>query len=154
MKYTPLGKLFAQLAKTYVGMVSNALQHVEIDRYYYVLYVLAQADKSICQKELAELVYSDKPNMVRIIDYLEQNQCVRRVLNPKDRREQFIELTEKGRAIAAQAEEVYKKIDADFLAGQDAETQKMLIALLDQMALNTEETAKPYVTLNFKTHKN
>ena len=154
MKYTPLGKRFTQLAKTYVALVSNAMQHAEVDRYYYVLFVLAQSEKSICQKELAAMVYSDKPNMVRIIDYFEERGCVKRIQNPNDRREQFIELTEKGRAIAAEAEAAYKKIDADFLAGQDAETQKMLIALLDQMAVNTEETAKPYVTLNFKTHKN
>jgi DNA-binding MarR family transcriptional regulator len=152
MKYTPLGKLFAQLAKTYVGLVSNALQHVGIDRYYYVLFVLAQAEKSICQKELAELVYSDKPNMVRIIDYLEENQCVKRVLNPNDRREQFIELTEKGRQIAAEAEKAYQQIDADFFIGQDAESQQQVRLLLEQIAETTEQTAKPHVTVNFKTH--
>jgi len=154
MNYIPLGKRFTQLAKSYVALVSSAMQHADVDRYYYVLYVLSQSEKSVCQKELAALVYSDKPNMVRIIDYFEEKGCVNRIKNPNDRREQFIELTEKGRAIAAEAEEVYQKIDADFMAGQEAETQKMLIALLDQMAVNTEETAKPHVTLNFKTHKN
>lgn len=153
MHYIPLGKRFTQLSKTYLGMVATELQHLDIERYYYVLFVLHQAEKPINQKDLACLVYSDRPHLVRIVDYLQSHNCLLRTSNPDDRREQYITLTEKGKEIALEVERAYKKVDSFFLADTKEEAVHDFLNQLQQIAEISETTPKHYVTFNFKTHK-
>jgi len=153
MAYHPLGKNFAQLTKAYVALVASALQHLDIERYYYVLFVLAQAEKPLNQKELACLAYTDKPNLVRIVDYLVAHNCVKRVLNPNDRREQFIELTIKGAQHAVEIEAAYRKVAALFVTGLSATQTTTLTESLEMMTETTANSAQHHVTLKFKTPK-
>lgn len=59
---------------------------------------LARHDRGLTFRELSELLLVTAGNLTGIVDRLEREKFVKRKTNPKDRRETFIVLTEKGKA--------------------------------------------------------
>ncbi len=95
----PFTKNLTAIAKRYFGIVSERLQNLPVDRYFYTLIVIAENEKQITQQMLAEKLGIDKVSMVRIIDYLSKKGCVKRRRNPNDRREHLLEVTAQGKEI-------------------------------------------------------
>jgi len=55
------------------------------------------------QKQLGRELDVSPPNMAVVLDRMEERKWIKRVRNPEDRREQFVEITEAGRKLADQA---------------------------------------------------
>ena len=55
------------------------------------------------QKQLGLELEVSPPNMAVVLDRMEERKWIKRVRNPEDRREQFVEITEAGRKLADQA---------------------------------------------------
>jgi DNA-binding MarR family transcriptional regulator len=75
--------------------------------------------------------------MVRIIDYLEKNQFVERIVNESDRRCHLLSVSEKGKLYIAPIEEALKQTDKLFLDQLDgefsADFMRQLILLNEKM---------------------
>ena len=95
----PLGKVFSELAKAYVGYFIDQLRDLPISRYYYALVVIEDREGDLNQTDLAEELYLDKASIVRMLDYLEAEGCIVRRQNPRDRRAHLLELTPKALAM-------------------------------------------------------
>ena len=67
-----------------------------------ILSFLWKKDK-VTQQELCNVTFKDKPNMTRLIDSLEGKGMVKRTADPKDKRNNLIVLTAKGRRVEQQA---------------------------------------------------
>ncbi len=93
----PLGKLFSQLAKGYVGTFTKRLEGLPINRYFYPLILIEDANGTLSQQSLANELLVDKVAVVRMVDYLSDNGLVIRRQNPEDRRQQLLQLTEAGK---------------------------------------------------------
>lgn len=91
----PLGKLFSEMAKAYVGNFIARLGHLGISRNYYALVVIDHYKGNLSQTTLGEELFLDKASVVRMLDYLEAENCILRKQNPKDRRAHLLELTPK-----------------------------------------------------------
>lgn len=91
----PFGKVFSELAKAYAGHFAAQLKELPLKRYYYALVVIESYQGDINQTLLGEELYLDKASIVRMLDYLEVEDCIRRVQNPQDRRAHLLELTPK-----------------------------------------------------------
>jgi len=91
----PLGKLFSEMAKAYVGNFIARLGHLGISRNYYALVVIDYYKGNLSQKTLGEELFLDKASVVRMLDYLEAEECIVRKQNPEDRRAHLLELTPK-----------------------------------------------------------
>ena len=89
----PLGRSLAILAKTYYGALTKRLEHLEIERYYSILILIENHGAACTQQFICDELRMDKVSMVRIVDYLIEKKYVKKVVNPKDRREHFIQLT-------------------------------------------------------------
>ncbi len=93
--FLPFGKVFSELAKAYANHFSEQLKDLPLKRYYYALVIIESYEGDINQTLLGEELYMDKASIVRMLDYLEGEDCIRRVQNPQDRRAHLLELTPK-----------------------------------------------------------
>jgi DNA-binding MarR family transcriptional regulator len=110
----PLGKVFSELAKAYAEKFMAYLAHLPIKRYYYALVVINDHNGDLSQTTLASELYLDKASVVRMLDYLESEDCIIRRQNPNDRRAHILELTPKAVDLIPQIREAIGRANADF----------------------------------------
>lgn len=72
--------------------------------------------------------------IVRLVDHLEQMSAIARVRDPGDRRRQTLELTEFGRVLLGQCEQIARELDAEVFAGLTDAEREGLRAVLHQVA--------------------
>ncbi|MGZ3763610.1 MAG: MarR family winged helix-turn-helix transcriptional regulator [Mucilaginibacter sp.] len=118
----PISRKLIRLGKLYLTELSKNIDHLDINRYYYVLTLICYHDGKLTQKALAEMLGKDKSSMVLIIDTLSAKGLVYREVNPIDRREHLLCATEKAKAAApmiVEAFEVMNKSITDNIPEED-----------------------------------
>jgi DNA-binding MarR family transcriptional regulator len=146
----PLGLHFSNIAKQYLGVVSKKLSKLDIDRYFITVVIIDRLGGAVTQQQLADLVCKDKVSMVRIIDYLSKKGFVKRKRNDTDRREYFIELTEKAHKALPDIKRSLKEAnDATFkdISEQDLH---LFYNVLERMIANLETIPSDKVDLNYR----
>jgi MarR family transcriptional regulator for hemolysin len=93
----PISRKLIRLGKLYLDELAKNIDHLDINRYYYVLTLICYHDGKLTQKALAEMLGKDKSSMVSIIDTLTEQGFVYRETNMADRREHLLKVTEKAR---------------------------------------------------------
>lgn len=149
----PLGKLFSLMTKKYIAMVTEQLREMDIERHFYVVYVVANATKPYTQKDLAAYLEIDKTSMVRVVDYLSDHGYLERVANPNDRREYFIHLTEKGQLASKEIERAFAHANNSCWEGFSTGAQKATAQGLDQMMANLNNISTTDLQLKFEKRK-
>ncbi|MBZ0136576.1 MAG: MarR family transcriptional regulator [Planctomycetes bacterium] len=99
--------------------------------------VLAQLERSpdgLTFSALSEKLLVTAGNLTGIVDRLEKQELVRRETNPKDRRQTFIKLTDKGREYCAKVIPQHTQDIARLLGGLTDNTVQNLRADLDKLA--------------------
>ena len=94
----PIGRKMDKLGRMFQVELQSELQHLDIERSFYPL-MLIEAGNGITQQELADKLFCDKVQVVRIIDYLSSNGYVERVQNQTDKRKYELTITEKARLV-------------------------------------------------------
>ena len=149
----PLGKDFSLLTKYYIGIVSQKLSELEIERYFYPLVVINESENAMCQKDLAECIGADNVTMVRIVDYLSDKGFIKRLQNKHDRRAYHLTLTEKAKKYLPEIKTAFEEANAicftGFKKSEKAEFQRMLTKMHD----NVVNHPRVEVKLNFKKIK-
>jgi DNA-binding MarR family transcriptional regulator len=148
-----LGKVFGQLTKRYIGVVTGQLTDLDIERYFYVIHLIATSEQRLTQKELTCLLHVDKASMVRISDYLEQHGYLERMVNPHDRREQFLVLTAKGEAVKQTIADAFARTDEIMLAPLKACERAMFIEQLLKVMHHADLLNVDNVHLEFTKEK-
>jgi len=115
----PLGKLFGNLTKQYIGILTNQLTDIPIERYFYPFLTIAKNSGELTQQQLADKLSIDKVLMVRIIDYLEKKQVVERTVNESDRRSHLLSVSQKGKKYILPIEQALQQTDQLFLDQMD-----------------------------------
>jgi DNA-binding MarR family transcriptional regulator len=103
---------------------------------YSVLRILYFADVSKTQNDLRVELNVTSPNVTYLIDGLEREGLVVRVAHPSDRRTGFVELTDKGRAIASTLVPAMAEFMALMSKGLSEDEKEQLIRLLDKFHRN------------------
>jgi DNA-binding MarR family transcriptional regulator len=150
--HAPLGKLFALLTKWYVGAVTAKLSALPIDRHFYVLTVIDDMQGEVTQKELAEMVWTDKASMVRILDYLTEKDMIERIQDPADRRAYRIRTTDFGRSLVPKIKEAFEAVNNSALAGLPASEAQSVLAALRKMACNLSQLPSEEILLRLDRH--
>jgi len=148
-----LGKIFGQLTKRYIGVLTGQLTNLDIERYFYVIHLIATSERALTQKELTCLLHVDKASMVRISDYLEQNGYLERTVNPDDRREQFLILTPKGEAVKGTIADAFSNTDEILLAALPPTERQVFISHLLKVMQHAEQLEVDPVHLEFTKEK-
>jgi len=148
----PISRKLIHLAKIYLNVLSKRVEHLGINRYYYVLSLIHANNGQLSQKALAEKLGKDKSAMVSIIDFLTEKGYVYREVNPADRREHLLKVTHKAaRAvphIVAEFDAINQTVAND-VSEADMETFYSVL-------LKMEENLKPFATreMNIKLNLN
>ncbi|MEO8761233.1 MAG: MarR family transcriptional regulator, partial [Bacteroidia bacterium] len=84
----PLSKICSMVTKPYYGALLHEMQHTVVEKSFSVL-LLLEKQQNCTQQFISCALGIDKVSMVKIIDTLSKKGLVKRVQNPKDRREYF-----------------------------------------------------------------
>lgn len=98
----PLSRLCYMFIKPYFDILSKSLKPHGVEKTISVL-IIIQEQKICCQQYISNVLNIDKTTMVKIIDELLKKKYIRKIQNPKDRRENLVTLTDKGKSIVSKA---------------------------------------------------
>lgn len=146
----PISRKLLQLTKTYLSAFTKQIEHLELNRYHYMLVMIAEHQGQLTQKKIAEISGKDKSHMVSIIDTLTEKGYVYREVNPGDRRQQLIKITKKAEAELPAIREAFLLINNKATEGINADKLKIFNEVLGQMALNLKPYTSPDVTFRLK----
>lgn len=76
-----------------------------------LLHAISKESEEVIQKDMAEMMGKDKSAILRLIDTLEEKELVRRVVDLKDRRKNYLMVTKIGNRVL----EEYMKIVDDLM---------------------------------------
>jgi MarR family transcriptional regulator for hemolysin len=149
----PLGRVFSFLTKNYIGVLSQKLNHLAIERHFYPLIVVEQGGGRTTQKELAEILNTDKATMVRMVDYLSDHGMLIRQTNPDDRREQHLVLTDKAKAIMPGIKSAIQHVNAAAMADMSDVEKEVFYALLSKVCKGLSSLPSDEILMEFTRSK-
>ena len=135
----PLGRFLSGIGKIFLNNLNQKLNQLDIERNYYALILIEQADGNITQQELAILLDSDKVSVVRIIDYLSNNGYVKRIQNKTDRRKYCLTLTNKAIKALPKIKNTLSEISDKALKGLKKQQIEDLYKTLNKIKKNLSE---------------
>lgn len=138
----PLGRLFSLLGKGYLHILRSKLQHLDIDRYYYALVLIANHEGDITQQELTQLLDTDKVSVLRTVDYLSEKGYVQRVRKTNDRRKLDLLLTEKAKRAIPEIKKAFKEMNEMVTNGLPLSMQDDLVELINKIKKNITENTQ------------
>lgn len=143
-----IGRLFIDLSKDYVAQVTDRLQHLDIKRHYYALYLLDRSTTSLTQSELAEQLQVDKVAVVRLVDYLSEKGYVRRKVDSQDRRKQHVVLLPKSEEILPEIREAFSAADENLLEILDEKDRADFLRISKRIRDFYEENPSSHIKVN------
>lgn len=156
MSHEPvIGQLFFDLSKDYVAQVTDQLQHFDIDRHFYALYLLGRSEEPLTQTELANQLQQDKVSVVRLVDYLSEAGYVRRRVDVRDRRKHHVLLEPKAMELMPEINKAFESANESLLSIFNDSEKKQFLKLTSKLQNFYEEnpTANIRVNLNLKRMK-
>ncbi len=95
----PFGLLIIKMMKTIINNLKKRIQAAELNYSFDQLILLKavqKEDEAVVQQDMAEKMGKDKSYILRIINAIEEDNLIKRVVNPDDRRKNILVITEKG----------------------------------------------------------
>jgi DNA-binding MarR family transcriptional regulator len=130
-----LAYLASRNAKDLADILEKRISVIGITRVQWMtLYYLCN-NKDITQKELALLLGTKEPTVVRLLDRMEKDDLVIRIR--KDRRTNSIQLTGKGKELALRGNEIAENFKNDAMKDIPEEYMDTFTWVLDKMITNT-----------------
>ncbi|HEX8515148.1 MAG TPA: MarR family winged helix-turn-helix transcriptional regulator [Bacteroidia bacterium] len=149
----PFGRALAILAKTYFGALTKRLEHLEIERHYSILIFIEGSTGGCTQQCICDCLKIDKVSMVGRLDYLIKKKYIKKSVNPDDRREHFIELTSKAKAVLPVIHEAIDSLNKEAFKGLSKEQQKELYRCMHLVQSNLEPLPSQKIYINYKKAK-
>lgn len=138
----PVSRKLIHLAKIYLNVLSERLAHLGINRYWYFLSVIRANDGQLTQKALGDKMGKDKSAMVNIIDNLAERGYVYRKINPADRRQHLLKVTDKANREVPEMLATFDELNALVAGDIPAHELEIFFSVL----LKMEDNLKPYAT--------
>ena len=88
---------------------------------------------SLTQKEIAESTTGDEPAIARLMNRLEDKNCIKRAIDKDDKRKRVVSLTENGKELLNQILPYAKETNEHFTSSLTKEEQKSLLTLLTKV---------------------
>ena len=148
-----LGRMLGFLTKQYIGYLAKRMEQTPINRYYYPLYIIGKHSGNISQQELADQLLSDKVSMVRILDCLAEDGYIERRVNPNDRRQHLLYITEAGKPWVDEIEAALNETDEFFLNFIERKERVKFILNLQELIRQTIDLPVEQVELFYNRIK-
>ncbi len=135
----PLGRIFGFLTKQYLGKLNQRMEHTPVDRNFFPLYLIGKNSGKISQQELADQIMTDKVSMVRILDHLSEDGLIKRTVNPNDRRQHLLSVTEKAEPWISEIEKGLQETNEFFFQLLPPEKRADFLELLSLLICKTKD---------------
>ena len=149
----PLGRRFGMLVRLYFGALTKKLEKLDIERHYSILILLENSKGNCSQQYISDFLKVDKVSMVRMIDYLTKKGYIKRLVNPNDRREHHIVLTNKAYKMLPKIHKAIDELNAVATKGLSPAEVDIFYKSLDLLTNNLEKQPAHAVLVNFKKSK-
>ena len=93
----------------------------------------------LTQQQVADIMLKDKNSIVKLIDGLEEKKLVKRMSNPRDRRQNLISVTEEAERIKAEVTDVALDAVGGITEGISNSDLSVFVKVLDRMASNMDK---------------
>lgn len=132
----PLGRVLSLTGKSFLHLLNEKLNYLDIERNYYALMLIELGDGSLTQKELASHLGTDKVSVVRIVDYLTSKGYVDRVESLVDRRKYCLTLTGKAKEMLPGIKKSMQEVTLTAYEGLTEKQQAEFISILGHIKNN------------------
>ena len=131
-----------ELLGTTVGKLRNKLHRLMKQRYAaeaevkltveeFILRNMIEAQTDQILQNIAIATGKNKSVVMRMIDSLEEKGLAKRTVNPEDRRENLLSITEKGAEVVTQYQAIEKRLSNDLLEGIPADEVATFFRVVD-----------------------
>ncbi len=149
----PFGRHLTAVSKLYVGALRKRFEHLDIERYYSVLILIENTKKNCTQQYIADYLQKDKTSMVGIIDSLVKKGYIKRATNPLDRREHFIQLTNKAIKTLPEIHKGINELNARATKGLSKQEVRLFHKNLQLISVNLSKEPAYKIVANFEKVK-
>lgn len=134
-----------ELLGTTVGKLRNKLHRLMKQRYAaeaeikltveeFILLNMIKAKTDQILQNIAIATGKNKSVVMRMIDSLEEKGLAKRTVNPDDRRENLLSITEKGAEVVTQYQAIEKRLSNELLEGIPAEKVEVFFDVIDRIS--------------------
>jgi DNA-binding MarR family transcriptional regulator len=134
-----LPRYLRYIANLYQKAVCRELNVPELNNHFDLLLTIDRYKQQLTQKQLGELIYTDKSTMVGIINFLCEHGFIDVKQNPLDRRENFVSLSDKGKEAVAEIKRTESIIYNTMLRGIDKDKASSLFEVLTSIELKLKQ---------------
>ena len=103
-----------------------------------LLFAISQKEEEVIQKDMAEMMGKDKSSILRLIDSLEENELVRRVVDINDRRKNILMVTKKGDRIIKQYIKISSDLMEELIVGLTLSEMNTFYKVVNHITVNTQ----------------
>ena len=137
----------SELLCTTIGKLRNKLHRLLKQRYIsegksdltveeFILLSMIKAKTDQILQILAIATGKNKSVVMRMIDSLEKKGLAKRTVNPDDRRENLLSITEKGEIVVEQYQQIEKSLSDELLKNISTERIAIFFSVLDEISCN------------------
>lgn len=111
---------------------SEADTKLTVEEFILLNMIGAKTDQIL--QNIAIATGKNKSVVMRMIDSLENKDLVKRTVNPEDRRENLLSITEKGEKVVAKYQEIEKKLSSELLQDLSPEKLAVFFEVIDEIS--------------------
>lgn len=135
---TTVGKLRNRLHRLMkLRYAAEAETQLTVEEFMILNMIEVKTDQIL--QNIALVTGKNKSVVLRMIDSLEKKGLCRRTVNPSDRRENFLNITEQGRKIVEQYQAIERKLSAELMANIPQEKLDSFFEVIDMISKNSKE---------------
>ncbi len=134
-----------ELLGTTVGKLRNKLHRLMKQRYTqeaevkmtveeFILLNMIKARTDQIIQNIAIATGKNKSVVMRMIDSLEEKGLAKRTVNPEDRRENLLSITDKGSEVVSQYQEIEKRLSNELLKDIPAEKVRIFFEVIEEIS--------------------
>jgi len=137
------GRKFGLLGKLHFAELSRSLKHLGIEKNFSVLVLIDKIGDKCTQQFIADTLHIDKALMVGAIDDLGKKKFITRTQNPLDRREYWIQLTDKAKKYMPEIKSTVARINKTTLQGLNEKEKATFHKTLRLIYSNVKNLSQP-----------
>lgn len=137
-----------ELLGTTIGKLRNKLHRLMKQRYAaeanikltveeFILLTMIRAKTDQILQNIAIATGKNKSVVMRMIDSLEKKGLVKRTVNPEDRRENLLSITDMGEQVVAEYHKIEKKLSYELLKGIPDEKVEVFFEVVEEISRRT-----------------
>jgi MarR family transcriptional regulator, transcriptional regulator for hemolysin len=97
------------------------------------LFAIEQKKDDVIQKEMAEIMGKDQSSILRTVDSLAKKELIRRVVDPNDRRKNFLMVTKRGEQVIEQYLKIELQLNEELTEGLSSSELSSFFKVIDHI---------------------